>query len=99
MRIAAKDAVFGLPDAAIGLSPTSGMTHILPRLVGLGVAMDLTLSTEPIGAEEAHRIGLVTRIVDPDELLEQAGAVAMKLASFPRTGMARTKSQFYAALE
>src|SRR6188472_1073101 len=59
LRIAAEGTVLGLPDAALGLSPTSGMTWLLPRIIGLGRAMYLTLSAAEIDAEEAERIGLV----------------------------------------
>ncbi len=99
VRIAAEDARFGLPDTPLGLSPTSGMTYLLPRIVGLGRALDLTLSAEPIDAREALRIGLVTRIVAPGALLEAAHALAARVASFPRVGVAQCKREFYGALE
>ncbi|MCK6453835.1 MAG: enoyl-CoA hydratase/isomerase family protein [Alphaproteobacteria bacterium] len=99
IRIAAEDARFGLPDAPLGLSPTSGMTHLLPRIVGLGRALDLALAAEPIDAREAQRIGLVTRVVDRAALLDAAHALAARIASFPRIGVARSKRGFYGALE
>src|SRR5204863_4853822 len=58
VRFAATGTQFGLPDTRLGLSPTSGMTWLLPRIIGLGRALSLTLSAEPIDAEEALRIGL-----------------------------------------
>lgn len=99
IRIAARGTEFGLPDTALGLSPTSGMTYLLPRIVGLGRAMDLTLSGENIDAEEALRIGLVTRLVDADCLMPEAERYARRLASFPSIGVAHTKAGFYDGLD
>jgi enoyl-CoA hydratase/carnithine racemase len=99
VRIAAKGTQFGLPDTSLGLSPTSGMTYLLPRIVGLGRAMDLTLSADNIDAEEAWRIGLVNRLVDGDRLMAEAERYARRLASYPSIGVAYTKSGFYAALD
>jgi 2-(1,2-epoxy-1,2-dihydrophenyl)acetyl-CoA isomerase len=99
IRIAAEGTRFGLPDTPLGLSPTSGMTYLLPRIVGLGRAIDLTLSADNIDAAEAHRIGFVTRVVAAEQLLETATALARKLASYPRTGIAHAKAEFYGSLE
>lgn len=99
VRFAATDTQFGLPDTPLGLSPTSGMTYLLPRIVGLGRAMYLTLSAENIDAEEAQRIGLVSRVVDGDTLLEEAVAFARQIASFPRVGVAWTKRGFHNAMD
>jgi len=99
IRIAAAGTLFGLPDTPLGLSPTSGMTYLLPRIVGLGRALDLTLSAETIDAEEARRIGLVTRVVSAEALLGEADRLARRLASFPRVGVAHAKAEFYGALE
>jgi len=99
IRVAAENARFGLPDAQLGLSPTSGMTYLLPRIVGLGRAIDLALLAEPIDAREALRIGLVTRVVEPAALLDTASGLAARIASYPRIGMMRSKREFYGALE
>jgi enoyl-CoA hydratase/carnithine racemase len=99
VRIAAEDAKFSLPDAALGLSPTSGMTYLLPRIVGLGRALHLTLTGDTIDASEAERIGLVTKVVAPDDLLTTAGAYASRIASHPRIGVANTRAEFYGALD
>ena len=99
IRIAAEGTQFGLPDTPLGLSPTSGMTYLLPRIVGLGHALDLTLSAEAIDAAEAHRIGFVTRVVKGDRLLEQATGLARKIAGYPRTGVSHSKAEFYGSLE
>ena len=99
LRIAATDAVFGLPDTPLGLSPTSGMTYLLPRVVGLGWAKHLTLTAEQIDAATAERIGLVTRVVAPSELEETALALAATLAASPPLALAQVKHGFDAALD
>ena len=99
VRIAAKGTQFGLPDTPLGLSPTSGMTYLLPRIIGLGRAMDLTLSAENIDAEEAWRIGLVNRLVEPDGLMAEAEASRAGSPPYPRVGVAWTKRGFHLALD
>jgi enoyl-CoA hydratase/carnithine racemase len=99
IRIAAEGALFGLPDTPLGLSPTSGMTYLLPRIVGLGRAIDLTLSADTIDAAEALRIGFVTRVVTAEQLLDAATQLARRIASYPRTGVAHAKAEFYGSLE
>ena len=98
LRIAAEGTKLGLPDAALGLSPTSGMTWLLPRLVGLGRAMHLALTGETITAEEAQGIGLVAKIVPAEKLIEEAHGLAKAIAGSPRIGLATTKSLLYGAL-
>jgi enoyl-CoA hydratase/carnithine racemase len=80
VRFAARGARFGLPDTPLGLSPTSGMTWLLPRIVGLGRAMYLTLSADDIDAEEAERIGLVNRVVPAGDARAAARAIAAEIA-------------------
>jgi len=99
VRFAARGAQFGLPDTPLGLSPTSGMTYFLPRIVGLGRAMYLALWAENIDADEAERIGLVSRVIEPDALLEEAQGFAQRVAAFPRVGVEWTKQGFYRALD
>jgi enoyl-CoA hydratase/carnithine racemase len=71
IRIASLDAAFGLPEPAIGLIPGGGGTQRLPRLIGMGRALDLLLSAERIDALEAYRIGLVSRVAATAAELEQ----------------------------
>ena len=99
VRFAARGTKFGLPDTPLGLSPTSGMTWLLPRIVGLGRAMYLTLSADQIDADEAARIGLVDRVTEPETLLDEAVAFASRIASYPRVGVEWTKLGFARALE
>jgi enoyl-CoA hydratase/carnithine racemase len=99
IRFAAAGTQFGLPDTPLGLSPTSGMTYLLPRIVGLGRALHLALNAESIDADEAERIGLVSRIVPGDALLAEAEAFAHGIASYPRVGTAWTKRTFHENLD
>lgn len=68
-RIASENAHFGQPEVRLGIIPGYAGTQRLARLVGKGLALELILSGEPIGAQEAWRIGLVNRVVSPAELI------------------------------
>jgi len=72
VRIASESAKFGQPEVKLGIAPGYGGTQRLPRLVGKGNALHLILTGEMIDAREAHRIGLVTRVVPASELLATA---------------------------
>ena len=81
LRIAVDTAKFGQPEVALGLVPGGGGTQRLPRLVGKGRALQLILTGDMIGAEEAHRIGLVNEIVPAADLIPRAEAILNKIAS------------------
>jgi enoyl-CoA hydratase len=72
LRLASTKARFGQPEVKLGIIPGYGGTVRLPRLVGRGRALELILSGEMIGAEEALRIGLVNRVVEPEALTDAA---------------------------
>jgi enoyl-CoA hydratase len=72
LRIASETAKFGQPEVKLGIAPGYGGTQRLPRLVGKGNALQLILTAEPIDAQEAHRIGLVNRVVPAAQLLSTA---------------------------
>ena len=78
IRLASKTAKLGQPEVKLGF-PGYGGTQRLARLCGKGVAHELCLTGEMIGAEEAHRIGLVNHIYEPAELLPAAEALAKKI--------------------
>ena len=79
-RIAAESATFGQPEINLGIIPGFGGTQRLPRLVGEAKALELNLTGDPIGAQEAYEFGLATRLVPDHELLDTALAWARKLA-------------------
>ena len=76
-----RTAKFGQPEVKLGLVPGGGGTQRLPRLVGKGRALQLILSGEIIGAQEAYRIGLVNEIVPAADLIARAEAILKKIAS------------------
>lgn len=78
-RVAAQQAVFGLPETGVGILPGSGGTQRLTRLIGLGRALDMILLGRRVGAEEAVQIGLASRCVPGDALMAEAKKVAHKL--------------------
>jgi enoyl-CoA hydratase len=79
LRIASRNAKLGQPEVKLGIIPGYGGSQRLPRLCGKGVAHELILTGEMITAEEALRIGLVNRVVEPSELLATAEAIAKKI--------------------
>jgi enoyl-CoA hydratase len=76
IRIASTDAVFGVPEVALGMIPAAGGSQTLPRTIGMGKALQLLLSCEYIDSEEALRIGLVNRLVRREELISTAEMIA-----------------------
>ena len=80
-RIAARTARLGLPEITLGIIPGYGGTQRLPRLVGRGRAFEMLLTGAPVTAEEAWRIGLVNRVVEPEALSAEAFALAATLAA------------------
>jgi enoyl-CoA hydratase/3-hydroxyacyl-CoA dehydrogenase len=79
-RIASESASFGQPEIGLGIIPGFGGTQRLPRLVGTSKALEMNLTGDPIGAEEAYEIGLANRLVPDHELLDTALAWARKLS-------------------
>jgi enoyl-CoA hydratase len=76
MRIASENAVMGLPEVSLGIIPGYGGTQRLPRLVGVGRALELLTTGRRVKAEEAERIGLVNRVVPLDQLMSEATKLA-----------------------
>lgn len=83
MVIAGKSAYFLQAFANIGLVPDGGATWLLPRLIGWGRAVELSLMAERLPAEKAFEWGLVNRLVEDDQLMDEAMTVAEKLANGP----------------
>jgi len=91
IRIAAEAASFLLAFGRVGLIPDSGATWLLPRLIGGAKAAELALTTDPLSAADAERLGLVARVVPPAELLQEARALARRLAAAAPVALALTK--------
>jgi enoyl-CoA hydratase len=87
LRIATPGSTFGLFERRWGVPLVDGGTQRLPRIVGIGRALDLILTGRPVKAEEAQRIGLVNDVVEPGKHLERALELAERIASFPQETM------------
>ncbi|MDP9800755.1 enoyl-CoA hydratase [Arcanobacterium wilhelmae] len=81
IRIASSKAKFGLPEVGLGVIPGFGGTQRLPRLIGVGYAKELILTGEIIRADRAAQIGLVNRVVEPEELTATVRELAQAIAS------------------
>ena len=97
--IAADTAKFGQPEINLGVIPGAGGTQRLTRLVGKSKAMEMCLTGRMMDAEEAERVGLVSRIVPADDLLDEAVAVAEKIAEKSRPSVLIAKECVDAAYE
>jgi len=99
MRIASDNARFGLPEVGLGIIPGYGGTIRLARLVGLGRAIELTLTGEMIGAERAEAIGLVGSVVPRGELLDRARAQLAKVTKNGPVAVRMALESVYHALD
>jgi 2-(1,2-epoxy-1,2-dihydrophenyl)acetyl-CoA isomerase len=95
--LAARSASFIEPFCRLGLVPDAGGSFTLPRLVGLARAKGLAMLGEPLGAEQAVEWGLIWRVVDDDQLLAEAHALAENLAIQPTKGLGLIKRAFAAS--
>jgi enoyl-CoA hydratase len=98
LRVAGADAVFGCFERRFGVPLVDGGTQRLPRLVGLGRALDMILTGRAVPAEEALRIGLADRLVPAGQELAEALRLAEVLASFPQETMLSDRRAVYAGL-
>ncbi len=100
LRVAARNTRFSLPETALGLIPGGGGTQRLPRLIGLGPALDLLLTGDRIDAERAYQLGLVTRLADTQaDALAEGLRIAESIAARPPTAVAYCKEAARAGLD
>jgi len=97
LRIAAQSAKFSVAFIKIGLMPDAGVSFFLPRVVGLGRALEMSMLGDPVEADEALRTGLVNRVVPDEGLAEETAALALRLAAMPTAAIGRTKGALYAS--
>jgi enoyl-CoA hydratase/carnithine racemase len=91
LRIASSDAQLGLPEVRFGIIPDVGGSTRLPAVVGLGRAKELIMTARTIGAAEAERIGLVNRVVAPEELEQATQALVEELLANSHVAVGRAK--------
>jgi enoyl-CoA hydratase len=87
IRIATRGSTFGLFERRWGVPLLDGGTQRLPRVVGMGRALELILTGRPVKAEEAYRIGLVNEVVEAGQHLDRTLELAERIASFPQETM------------
>lgn len=92
VRFCATTAKLGLPEVSLGIIPGYGGTQRLPRLLGTGAALQMMLTGDPIGADEALRLGLVNGIHPPEELVSKVKEVARRMISRGPTALALLKA-------
>jgi 2-(1,2-epoxy-1,2-dihydrophenyl)acetyl-CoA isomerase len=99
IRIAAESASFIEVFARVGLVPDTGSSWFLPRLVGYAKAAEMSFTTDPVDATTAERLGLVNRVVPPDQLMAETYAMAHKLAQAAPLALGLAKRALNRALE
>jgi len=97
--LAADTARFGQPEITIGILPGAGATQRLPRFIGKSKAMDMVLTGRMIDAEEAERMGLVSRVIPAEKLVDEAVATAQHIASMSRPAVLMAKECLNRAYE
>jgi enoyl-CoA hydratase len=100
LRFAARSARFCSAFIRTGLTGTDiGITYLLPRLIGAARAFDMIVTGREVDADEAERMGLVSRVAFDDELLDQTMATARVIAGYTSTGLTLTKEVMWANLD
>ena len=95
LRIAAEDAIFGMPEVSLGLIPAAGGTQTLPRFLGLSQSLQLLLTAQRIDAHCALALGLVTQVVEGHRLEEEVKQIAQKLTSFDQEAVRAVKEALW----
>ncbi len=99
VRIATPEAYILEAFVNIGLAPDGGVSWLLPRLAGTGVAYEMFFSGKPLAAADAHRLGVINRLVPADRLEEEVRDLAGQFASQPRQALAAAKRAVNHALD
>lgn len=91
LRVAAESTKFGAEFPMMGIIPELGFTHMFPRLVGLGKAMDLVLTARRFDAAEAEKMGVLNKVVADDKLMDEAMDLAHHIANLPPLAVGLSK--------
>ncbi len=97
LRVAAENAIFGQPEVNLGILPGYGGTQRLPRLVGRGLALEMILTGDRVGAQRAYEMGLVNQVVPAGQAVAAATAMAAKIAAKAPVAVALSLQAVYAA--
>ena len=92
IRLCSENAVFGQPEVGLGITPGFGGTQRMPRLLGRSKAMELILTTNQIKAAEAKEIGLVSKVVPQEELMDTAMALAKDICKNAQVAVRQCKA-------
>lgn len=99
ISICSDNAIFSLPEVTHGFFPGGGACQRLPRLVGYQMARELILTGRRWDAKEAKELGLVNKVVPLDKVMDEAMAMARKIASYPSVGVIQAKRALMQAME
>ncbi len=99
IRIASQNARLGFPETSYGLIPGGGGTQRLPRIIGKGKATEMILTAEPIDADEAYEVGLLSGVFPADKLDEGAEEIARRLASLAPVAVRYAKEAVYKGMD
>jgi enoyl-CoA hydratase len=99
LRLASENAPFGLPELGLGIIPGYGGTIRLARLIGLGRAVELTLTGEMVRAERAEQLGLVSSVVPRESLMEEAKVLLRKVTSNGPIAVEKALESIYHAMD
>lgn len=99
LRVMEEDAILGVFCRRFGVPLVDGGTKRLPRIIGIGRALDLILTGRPVGAEEALQMGLANRVVPKGEAREEAESLAAVIANFPPNCMLNDRKAVYAGYD
>ena len=99
IRVAAESALMSMRFTQLGMIPEAGSPYLLPRIVGLANALDLSLTAKNVDAREAYRIGLVNYVVPDDQLMPKSLEVARNIAIKSPTAISTARRSFYDSLE
>jgi 2-(1,2-epoxy-1,2-dihydrophenyl)acetyl-CoA isomerase len=99
IRIATPEAYLMEAFVNIGLAPDGGVSWLLPRLAGTGIAYEMFFTGKPLSAADAHRLGVINRVVPADRLEAEVRELAAQLAAQPKQAMAAAKRAVNHALE
>lgn len=97
--ISAVKTKFGQPEVSLGITPGSGGTQRLARVVGRNRAKEICLTGDLFGSDEAYRIGLVNKVVEDDKVIEEAVKIAEKISSRPQLAIRYTKNAINRGIE